>query len=48
MTKIISAVVLALTITAGLLAVTIAASAAPVAGSSDLAVHGFLGTIYGK
>ena len=44
MTKIITTIALAFSV----LAVASSANAAPVAGSSDLAVHGFLGTIYGK
>jgi hypothetical protein len=48
MTKIISAVVLALALTAGFLTLAVSANAAPISGSSDFAVHGYLGTAYGK
>jgi hypothetical protein len=44
MTKIITTVVLAL----GVLTVAASANAAPIAGASDFAVHGYLGTAYGK
>jgi hypothetical protein len=44
MTKIITTIVLAL----GVLAVAGQANAAPVSGPSDFAIHGYLGTSYGK
>lgn len=44
MTKIITTVVLAL----GVLAVAGSANAAPISGPSDFAVHGYVGTAYGK
>ncbi len=44
MTKTITSLVLAL----GLLAIAGSANAAPISSHSDFAVHGYLGTAYGK
>jgi hypothetical protein len=44
MTKTITSIVLALSV----LAIAGQANAAPISGPSDFAVHGYVGTAYGK